>query len=69
MFLELGEELALGLGQKIYLHADPREHARDDLTNLLVIDITVVRAIELDIEALRIAGFRKQCLRRFGIIR
>ena len=64
---DAGEELRFGLGKKVDLHADARQHADDRLADRLVIDVAVVRAIHLHLEAFRIAGFGEQFLRGFGI--
>src|SRR5262245_24445228 len=56
------EVLGLRLGVELHLDLDAREHLRDGLTDRLVVDVAVVGAVHLHLEAVRIARFPHQLL-------
>ena len=58
--LDLREEGRQRLRLHAGPHADPRPHRRNRLADLLIVHIAVVRAVERDAEAARVAGFRQQ---------
>src|SRR5205085_8865509 len=47
---------------------DLREHRRHRLTYLRVVDVTIVRAVHPDLEAVRITGVGEQLLRRRRVV-
>jgi hypothetical protein len=49
------------------LNADAREHLRDRLADLVVVDVAVVRTVQGQPEAIRIAGLREQLAGALGI--
>ncbi len=61
---ELGEVDRARHRVDAHLQAQPRPHRGEGLADLLVVDVAVVRAIERDLETLRIARGRQQLLRR-----
>src|SRR5690606_35869659 len=57
---DFAEVFGLGLCQQIDLDADARQHAGDGLTDFLVVDVTIVGAVQRDGEPLGIAGLGQQ---------
>ena len=61
------EVLRLGFGIQVHRHADLRQHPDSRLTDRLIVDIAVVRAIQLDREAVAVTCFFHQRLGCFDI--
>jgi hypothetical protein len=47
---------------------DPREHLHDREADLFVVDVAVVRAVHVNVEAVLIAGVTQQLARALGIM-
>src|SRR5436190_2911768 len=62
------EVLRLRHGVELHLDVDAGEHLRHGLTDALVVDVAVVRAIHRDLEAAGIAGIGQQLLRGGDVI-
>ena len=62
-------KLANGIAFSFTRDAGLGPHADQRLADLLVVDVAVVRAVERELEAVRIAGLGEQLLRAAGIVR
>ncbi len=69
VLLVLAEQHRVGLGVQVDLDADARQHALHGDADRLVVDVAVVRAVELHLEAVGIAGVGQKLLGRVGIER